>query len=46
MYLSLLGNSRLWSVIANESSLGKIGHKEVGSLNCEIRHSVDLYELV
>ena len=46
MYLSLLGNLRLLSVIANESSLGKIGHEEVGSLHCEMRQSIDLYELV
>ena len=37
---------RLWSVTANESSLGKIGHEEVGSLHCEMRQSIDLYELV
>ena len=36
----------LWSVIANESSRGKIGHGEVGSLHCEMRQSIDLYELV
>ena len=46
MYLSLLGNLSLWSVISNESSFSKIGHKEIGSLNCEIRHSIDLYELL
>ena len=37
---------RLWSVTVNESSLGKIGHEEVGSLHCEMRQSIDLYELV
>ena len=46
MYLSLLGNLRLWSVITNESSYGKIRHVEVESLNREIRHSIDLYRLV
>lgn len=46
MYLSLLGNLSLLSVIPNESSQGKIGHVEVGSLNREIRHSIDLYKLV
>ncbi len=30
MYLSLPGNLSLWSVIANESSSGKIGHVETG----------------
>ena len=33
----LLGNLRLWSVITNESSYGKIRHVEVESLNREIR---------
>ena len=42
----LLGNLRLWSVITNESSYGKIRHVEVESLNREIRHSIDLYRLV
>ena len=42
----LLGNLRLWSVITNESSYGKIRHVEVESLNREIRHSIDLYKLV
>ena len=42
MYLSLLGNLSPWSVISNESSFGKIGHNEIGSLNCKIRHSIDL----
>ena len=46
MYLSLLGNLRLWSVITNESSYGKIRHVEVESLNREMRHSIDLYRLV
>ena len=46
MYLLLLGNLRLWSVITNESSYGKIRHVEVESLNREIRHSIDLYRLV
>ena len=45
MYLSLLGNLRLWSVITNESSYGKIRHVEVESLNREMRHSIDLYRL-
>ena len=46
MYLSLLGNLRLWSVITNESSCSKIRHVEVESLNREMRHSIDLYRLV
>ena len=46
MYLSLLGNLRLWSVITNESSYGKIRYVEVESLNREMRHSIDLYRLV
>ena len=46
MYLSLLGNLRLWSVVTNESSYGKIRHVEVESLNREMRHSIDLYRLV
>ena len=46
MYLSQLGNLRLWSVITNESSYGKIRHVEVESLNREMRHSIDLYRLV
>ena len=45
MYLSLLGNLRLWSVITNESSYGKIRYVEVESLNREMRHSIDLYRL-
>lgn len=28
MYLTILGNLRLWTVISNESSLGKIGQEE------------------
>ena len=46
MCLSLLGNLRLWNVITNESSYGKIRHVEVESLNREMRHSIDLYRLV
>lgn len=41
MYLSLLGNLSLWSVISNESSLScydnKIEHDEIGNLSCENR---------
>mgnify|MGYP003299547900 CR=1 FL=1 len=44
MYLTLLGTLSLWSVTQNESSCGKIGHKEVGSTNREIGHSIDLYK--
>ena len=30
MYRWLVGNLRLWSVIANRSSFGKTGHDETG----------------
>lgn len=46
VYLSLLGNLSLWSVISNESSFGKIGHEETGSLHCEIRRRIDLYKFI
>ena len=36
MYLSLLGNLRLWSVITNESSYGKIGFYEEGNKQISI----------
>lgn len=45
MYLSLLGNLSLQSVITNESSLGKIRHDEVESLIRENRHGIDIYKL-
>ena len=43
MYLSLLGNSSLWSVTSNESSLCKIGRVEAG--RCIVRTSLYKYIL-
>ena len=42
VYLTLLGNLRLWSVISNESSLGQIGHDEKG----RIKTKVERYKLI
>ena len=42
MYLSLLGNLRLWSVISNDSSYGKVGHSETGGYFRKEYRSVDI----
>ena len=42
MYLSLLGNLRLWSVISNDSSYGKVGHSETGRYFRKEYRSVDI----
>ena len=41
MYHALYGNLRPWSVISNESSLGKIGHDEWG-----INKTIEFYNVL
>ena len=42
MYLTLLGNLSLWSVIPNASSFSKRRRIEAESLNREVKHSINV----